>query len=43
MALPRVGISLGDPSGIGPLVTAKALRRPEVRRALEPVLFGDEG
>jgi 4-hydroxythreonine-4-phosphate dehydrogenase len=43
MALPRVGISLGDPSGVGPLVTAKALRRPEVRRALEPVLFGDEG
>jgi len=39
----RVGISLGDPSGIGPLVTAKALRRPSVRRVLEPVVFGDEG
>ncbi|MCU0695761.1 MAG: 4-hydroxythreonine-4-phosphate dehydrogenase PdxA [Myxococcaceae bacterium] len=43
MALPRIGISLGDPSGIGPLVTAKALRRPQVRRALTPVVFGDEG
>lgn len=39
----RVGISLGDPSGIGPLVMAKALRRPSVRRVLEPVVFGDEG
>jgi 4-hydroxythreonine-4-phosphate dehydrogenase len=43
MALPRIGISLGDPSGVGPLVTAKALRRPAVRRALTPVVFGDEG
>lgn len=39
----RVGISLGDPSGIGPLVTAKALRTPRVRRAVQPVVFGDEG
>lgn len=39
----RVGISLGDPSGIGPLVTAKALKRLAVRRVVTPVLFGDEG
>jgi 4-hydroxythreonine-4-phosphate dehydrogenase len=37
----RVGISLGDPSGIGPLVTAKALRQAAIRRKIEPVLFGD--
>jgi 4-hydroxythreonine-4-phosphate dehydrogenase len=43
MARPRIGISLGDPSGIGPLVTAKALRRANVLRALSPVVFGDEG
>ncbi|MDP3231975.1 MAG: 4-hydroxythreonine-4-phosphate dehydrogenase PdxA [Myxococcales bacterium] len=39
----RVGISLGDPSGVGPQVTAKALTRAAVKRSLEPVLFGDEG
>ena len=39
--LPLVGISLGDPSGIGPEVTAAALALPRVRRALVPVLFGD--
>lgn len=43
MSRPTVGISLGDPSGIGPLVTAKALDRPQVKRALIPVVFGDEG
>lgn len=42
MKRPRVGISLGDPSGIGPLVTAKALARRQVKRALEAVVFGDE-
>jgi 4-hydroxythreonine-4-phosphate dehydrogenase len=41
MALPRVGISLGDPSGIGPEVTEVALRDARVKRALVPVLFGD--
>ncbi|AGC41837.1 4-hydroxythreonine-4-phosphate dehydrogenase [Myxococcus stipitatus DSM 14675] len=41
MSLPLVGISLGDVSGIGPEVTAAALARPTVRRALIPVIFGD--
>lgn len=36
-----VGISLGDPSGIGPEVTLAALRSPQVRAALVPVVFGD--
>jgi 4-hydroxythreonine-4-phosphate dehydrogenase len=38
---PVIGISLGDVSGIGPEVTAAALSRPKVRRALVPVVFGD--
>lgn len=38
---PRIGISLGDPSGIGAEVTLAALQTPKVRRALTPVLFGD--
>ncbi len=38
---PIVGISLGDVSGVGPEVTAKALAKPKLRRALVPVVFGD--
>jgi len=40
---PRVGVTLGDPWGIGPEVVAAALARPEVRRACVPVVFGDRG
>jgi 4-hydroxythreonine-4-phosphate dehydrogenase len=40
-ARPVIGISLGDPSGIGPEVTLKALADRRVRRALSPLLFGD--
>lgn len=43
MSRVRVGISLGDPSGVGPQVTAKALAHPAVKRLVEPVIFGDEG
>jgi 4-hydroxythreonine-4-phosphate dehydrogenase len=38
----RVAISLGDPSGIGPEVTAAALAQAQVVRGLEPVVFGDD-
>jgi 4-hydroxythreonine-4-phosphate dehydrogenase len=38
---PRIGISLGDPSGIGPEVVLAAIRHRAVRRALVPILFGD--
>lgn len=41
MTRPRIGISLGDPSGIGAEVTLAALAHPKVKRALTPVLFGD--
>jgi 4-hydroxythreonine-4-phosphate dehydrogenase len=41
VTLPRVAISLGDPSGIGPEVTAAALADRRVARALVPVVFGD--
>ena len=41
MSRPRIGISLGDPSGIGVEVTLAALAIPKVKRALTPVLFGD--
>ncbi|MBX5480620.1 MAG: 4-hydroxythreonine-4-phosphate dehydrogenase PdxA [Myxococcaceae bacterium] len=42
-ALPIVGISLGDPSGIGPEIVAAALNDARVRAALRPVVFGDWG
>ncbi len=38
---PRIAISLGDPSGIGAEVTAKALRA--LRREIAPFVFGDPG
>jgi 4-hydroxythreonine-4-phosphate dehydrogenase len=38
---PIVGISMGDPSGIGPEILAAALTRKTVRGQLLPVLFGD--
>lgn len=40
---PVVAISLGDPSGVGAEVTAGALALQRVRRALTPLIFGDEG
>ena len=36
-----MGITLGDPSGIGPEIVARALASPRVQRALVPVVFGD--
>jgi 4-hydroxythreonine-4-phosphate dehydrogenase len=38
-ALPRVAVSLGDPSGVGPEVTRKAL--VALRGELAPLVFGD--
>lgn len=39
MALPRVAITQGDPSGIGPEISEKAAADPRVRAACEPVLY----
>lgn len=41
MSKPRIAISLGDPTGIGPEVTLKALAKPRVRQVLAPFLVGD--
>lgn len=43
MRQPRLGITLGDPRGIGPEVVAKALADPEVRAACDPVIVGARG
>ena len=42
-ALPRIAISMGDPGGVGPEVTARALDRADVQAALTAVVVGDTG
>ena len=36
-----LGITLGDPAGVGPELCARALAAPEVRERCVPVIFGD--
>lgn len=38
---PRIGITIGDPAGIGPEVSLKAVESAEVLDVCEPVLIGD--
>lgn len=40
---PVIGITVGDPGGIGPEVTSAALRRPSVRNLANYVVIGDHG
>ncbi|HXD31305.1 MAG TPA: 4-hydroxythreonine-4-phosphate dehydrogenase PdxA [Pyrinomonadaceae bacterium] len=39
--LPRIGITMGDPAGIGPEVVLKAVAEPEIRSICVPVIIGD--
>ena len=41
MALPIIGIAMGDPTGIGPEIIVKALSRKEPFQACRPIVFGD--
>ena len=38
--LPRLGITMGDPAGVGPEITAKALALPAVASTCRPVVIG---
>src|SRR3712207_323271 len=38
---PRIGVTMGDPAGIGPEVVLKAVAEPEVLAACVPVIVGD--
>jgi 4-phospho-D-threonate 3-dehydrogenase / 4-phospho-D-erythronate 3-dehydrogenase len=38
---PVIGISMGDPAGIGPEIIVKALARADVRQLCTPVVVGD--
>src|SRR4030095_9824999 len=39
--LPRIGITMGDPAGIGPEVVLKAVAEPEIRTHCVPIIIGD--
>lgn len=39
--MPRIGITMGDPAGIGPEVVLKAVAEEEIRAACVPVIIGD--
>ena len=41
MKLPAIGITMGDPAGVGPEVVVKALARPEVYDFCRPLVIGD--
>ena len=38
---PVLGITMGDPAGVGPEITAKALARPDVAASCKAVVIGD--
>jgi 4-hydroxythreonine-4-phosphate dehydrogenase len=40
-SLPRIGITMGDPAGIGPEVVLKAVAEEEIRRMCVPIIIGD--
>jgi 4-hydroxythreonine-4-phosphate dehydrogenase len=42
MPLPRLAITLGDVSGIGPEVVSKALLKPSIYKVCRPIVVGDE-
>ncbi len=41
MKKPIIGISSGDPAGIGPEITVKALSQPKVHEECRPIVVGD--
>lgn len=40
MSLPRIALTLGDPSGIGPEIVERALADPRVRAVCDPIPYG---
>jgi 4-hydroxythreonine-4-phosphate dehydrogenase len=43
MNMPVIGITLGDPCGIGPEIIVKALANEKIYRACHPIVIGDRG
>jgi 4-hydroxythreonine-4-phosphate dehydrogenase len=42
MFLPRIGITAGDPAGIGPEIARKAINDPRVRSVCDPLFYGSQ-
>ena len=42
MSLPRIGITAGDPAGIGPEIARKAMEDARVLASCEPLYYGPE-
>jgi len=42
MNLPLIGITMGDPVGIGPEIIIKALSKPDIYHMCRPLIIGDE-
>ena len=42
-ARPQIGISMGDPAGVGPELCLRAMADPAIGRLCAPILFGDLG
>ncbi|MEO7275340.1 MAG: 4-hydroxythreonine-4-phosphate dehydrogenase PdxA, partial [Vicinamibacterales bacterium] len=40
MTRPRIGITAGDPAGIGPEIAVKVAADPEIRALCEPIIYG---
>jgi len=38
---PIIGVTIGDPAGIGPEISVKSLTNPEIYKVCKPVLIGD--
>ncbi|MEW6615691.1 MAG: 4-hydroxythreonine-4-phosphate dehydrogenase PdxA [Thermodesulfobacteriota bacterium] len=43
MKLPVIGITMGDPAGVGPEIIVKALSDPRIFQICRPVVLGDHG
>ncbi|MDY7032948.1 MAG: 4-hydroxythreonine-4-phosphate dehydrogenase PdxA [Thermodesulfobacteriota bacterium] len=43
MELPVIGITMGDPAGVGPEIIVKALADPELFKVCTPLILGDSG
>ncbi|MCL4425879.1 MAG: hypothetical protein M1299_13015 [Firmicutes bacterium] len=40
---PLIGITMGDPAGIGPEIVVKALAKAELYQQVRPLVIGDGG
>jgi 4-hydroxythreonine-4-phosphate dehydrogenase len=43
MELPVIGITMGDPAGVGPEIIVKALSDPRIFQICRPLVLGDQG